>query len=334
MKGRYLAALILGLFLLACVGLGISLAMFPLPQPLTAILYTPTPTPTNTPTPTPTPTSTPTPTATPTPTPEPLAVTLLPHPSQLAQGGTLVIQLKANREVVLTGTLAERSLNFVELDGSYWALAGFPSWSALGQHEVVVEARSALGEAIQVTDVVTVTYTVFPAEIIDIPSDREYLLDPAIVRAERERLARIFGQFGPEKLWQGVLGYPVQPLSITSAYGARRQYDTGPGYHAGVDLDGELGDAVFAAADGRVVLSEFLQVRGGTVILDHGLGVYSCYFHQSDLLVEEGDTVSKAQVIGSMGSTGLSIGSHLHWEIRVGGVAVDPFEWTRRRIIA
>ena len=179
----------------------------------------------------------------------------------------------------------------------------------------------------------TVTYGQFPVEIIDIPSDREFLLDPAIIITERKRLEAIYAQFGLDKLWQGVFGYPVQAPVVTSAYGARRQYDTGPGYHAGADLDGEDGDPVFAAADGAVVLAEFLQVRGGSVIVDHGLGVYSCYNHMSDLVAQDGELVSRGQLVGYMGSTGLSTGTHLHWELRVGGIAIDPFEWTRRRII-
>jgi len=259
---------------------------------------------------------------------------VLSYPSHPGQGGTVAIEVQSNREVDLTGSLADRPLNFVELDGTYWALAGFPSWSALGPQEVVIEGKSALGEVLQVTDTLTVTYTQFPTEVIDVPSDREYLLDAAIIRAEWERVAAIYAQFIPEKLWQDLLGYPVQSLTVTSVYGAIRQYDIGSGCHAGVDLDGETGDAVFAVADGRVVLAEPLQVRGGAVILDHGLGVYSCYFHLSDFAVREEERVSKGQVIGYMGSTGLSTGTHLHWEIRVGGTAVDPFEWTRRRMLA
>jgi murein DD-endopeptidase MepM/ murein hydrolase activator NlpD len=81
------------------------------------------------------------------------------------------------------------------------------------------------------------------------------------------------------------------------------------------------------------VLSELLQVRGNAVVVDHGMGVYSTYCHLSELAVEEGDRVAKAQVIGYLGSTGLSTGTHLHWELRVGGVAVNPFEWTRRRML-
>ncbi len=244
-----------------------------------------------------------------------------------------MIGLRTNREVTLTGSLADERLRFVELDGGYWALEGFPSWSETGPQHIVVEGTSGLGEEVRVTDTLTVTYTQFPTEMIDIPSDREFLLDPAIISAEREQLAKIYAQFTSEKLWDDSFAYPLKSITITSAFGAIRQYDTGFGYHAGVDFDGEVGDAVLAVADGVVVLAEQLQVRGGAVILDHGLGVYSNYFHLSEVALEEGERVSKGQTVGRMGSTGLSTGAHLHWEIRVGGIAVDPFEWTRRKIL-
>ncbi len=331
MRNRPLRIAIVLLLAMAIVGLAGYVALSPLPEPLAAVLFTPTPTATSTATPTPT--STPTPTATPTPTPEPLSVELRVEPMELAQGGTLAIEVQSNREVTLTGTLGELTLDFVELEGSYWALAGFASWAAVGPGQIVVGARSTLGEQVLVTDVVTVTYGQFPSEVIDIPTEREYLLDPEIVREERERLEAIYAQRSSSKLWDDVFGYPVDKLTITSAYGAIRQYDTGPGRHAGVDLDGETGEPAYAAASGRVALSEALQVRGNTVIIDHGLGIYSIYCHLSDLVIQEGEAVSKGQVIGHLGSTGLSTGTHLHWELRVGGVAVDPFEWTRRRIL-
>jgi murein DD-endopeptidase MepM/ murein hydrolase activator NlpD len=260
-------------------------------------------------------------------------MTLILDPPEVGQGGTVVIELQANRAVTLTGSLADRTVNFVELNGSYWALSGFPSWSAVGPQTLVVEGRSALDEVVQVTDTLTITYTQFPTEIVDIPSDREFLLDPAIIWAERQRLAAIYAEFSPDKLWGGVLGYPLQDMAVTSVYGAIRQYDTGPGSHAGVDLDGELGDPVFAVADGLIALAESLQVRGNAVVLNHGLGVYSNYFHMSELAVQEGESVSKGQIIGRMGSSGLSTGAHLHWELRIDSIAVDPFEWTRRRIL-
>jgi hypothetical protein len=331
MKSRPLRVVIGLLLALAIAGLVGYVALSPLPEPLAAILFTPTPTATSTATPTPT--STPTPTATPTPTPEPLSVEMRMEPMELSQGGTVAIQIQSNREVTLTGTLGELPLDFAEVEGSYWALAGFPCWAAVGPSEIVVGASSPLGEEVLVTGVVTVTYGQFPTEVIDIPTEREYLLDPEIIREERERLEAIYAQRSPGKLWDDVFGYPVDNLIITSAYGAIRQYDTGPGRHAGVDLDGETGDAAYAAASGKIALSEALQVRGNSVIIDHGLGVYSVYCHLTDLAVQAGDAVTRGQPIGQLGSTGLSTGTHLHWEVRVGGVAVDPLEWTRRKIL-
>ncbi|MBC7257258.1 MAG: M23 family metallopeptidase, partial [Chloroflexi bacterium] len=93
---------------------------------------------------------------------------------------------------------------------------------------------------------------------------------------------------------------------------------------------GETGDPVQAPAAGIVALAEVLQVRGGTVILDHGAGVLSGYFHLQSIAVREGETVEPGTLLGEIGSTGLSTGSHLHWEMRIGGIAVDPREWLER----
>jgi murein DD-endopeptidase MepM/ murein hydrolase activator NlpD len=80
---------------------------------------------------------------------------------------------------------------------------------------------------------------------------------------------------------------------------------------------------------GTVVLAEPLDVRGQSVIIDHGLGVFSGFWHLSRIDVTVGQKVGKEQVIGLVGNTGLSTGPHLHWEMRVLGVPVDPFQWTQ-----
>ena len=78
------------------------------------------------------------------------------------------------------------------------------------------------------------------------------------------------------------------------------------------------------------MLARALAVHGNTIVLDHGLGVYSLYAHLSTFRVHVGDVVAAGRVLGLSGSTGLSTGPHLHWELHVSGPAVDPFEWTRR----
>lgn len=71
----------------------------------------------------------------------------------------------------------------------------------------------------------------------------------------------------------------------------------------------------------------FFPIKGGLVVLDHGGGVFSLYFHQSHIRVAVGDEVKRGAVIGEVGTTGLSTGPHLHWETRVNEVATNPLEW-------
>ncbi|MFQ6000830.1 MAG: M23 family metallopeptidase, partial [Anaerolineae bacterium] len=83
---------------------------------------------------------------------------------------------------------------------------------------------------------------------------------------------------------------------------------------------------------GRIALAEELTVRGKTVIIDHGLGVHTGYFHLSEIAVVPGQEVERGTLIGYVGSTGLATGAHLHWEMRIGEIGVDPTEWTARAI--
>jgi murein DD-endopeptidase MepM/ murein hydrolase activator NlpD len=114
-------------------------------------------------------------------------------------------------------------------------------------------------------------------------------------------------------------------------YGAGRSYNGGPvtDYHKGTDIVAEEGAPVVAANTGRVAFAGSLSVRGGSVIVDHGAGVFSAYHHLSALAVVEGQLVTKGELVGAVGHTGLAEGPHLHWEIVVRGVEVDALLWTQ-----
>jgi murein DD-endopeptidase MepM/ murein hydrolase activator NlpD len=116
--------------------------------------------------------------------------------------------------------------------------------------------------------------------------------------------------------------------AITSYFGSRRSYGYGFGsYHAGSDFDGLGGEPVLAPADGVVILSEPLVVRGNAILVDHGWGVVSGFWHLSEIAVKVGDRVARGQRIGDLGNTGLSTGAHLHWELWVNGSAVNALSW-------
>ncbi len=153
------------------------------------------------------------------------------------------------------------------------------------------------------------------------------------MEAERKKVNAVFGGLSEQRLWQGAFGFPLAgELRTTAPFGQRRSYNGGPvsSYHAGQDLGADGGTPVYAPAAGTVALAEPLQVRGNVVILDHGLGVFTGFWHLSQINVEAGQTVERGEVVGLVGNTGLSTGPHLHWEMRVLGVPVDPLQWTRQ----
>ena len=119
--------------------------------------------------------------------------------------------------------------------------------------------------------------------------------------------------------------------AVTSPFGERR----GGHRHPGVDLDGNTGDPVVAAAAGRVVVAGSAPAGfhgyGLLVVLDHGGDVQSMYAHLSAVAVHAGDVVAAGQRIGSVGATGEATGSHLHFEVHVGGRLVDPLRWLAGR---
>ncbi len=298
--------------------------------PTPTLTLTPTATATCTPTPTATATATPTPTAT--PTIEPLHLTVNLDPPQVKEGHTLLIKLLANRGITASAALDERRLFFIPGYGGAWALVGIPVGSAGGSHPLQISVTDSFGTSVSLSLNVIVVREDFGTEYIQVPADRVNLLDNRLLREEAQRLNQVFARITPQQFWQGVFIWP-HVGRVTSPFGVRRTYNDGSkGYHGGIDIAGDIGDPVVAANYGRVALAAPLQVHGNTVILDHGWGVYSAYYHLSEILVQEGQQVQQGETIGRLGNTGLSTGAHLHWETRVGGVLVNPLEWTNRPI--
>ncbi len=227
-------------------------------------------------------------------------------------------------------TFNNRRYPLLNQDGMAWGVLGVDAFQEPGAYPVSVDLLAADGavlDSFQTT--LTVVDVAYPVEYITLPPDRAALLDPAIVQEENNRRAATFSVFTVAKLWSGPFIMPVAG-PIGGGYGVGRSYNEAPvvDFHHGTDIIADAGVPVVAANSGRVAFAGALTVRGNSVIIDHGLGVYSAYHHLSQIAVVEGQDVAKGEVVGAVGDTGLATGPHLHWEIIVIGVNVDPLPWT------
>jgi len=143
---------------------------------------------------------------------------------------------------------------------------------------------------------------------------------------EYAQAMKIYGTATPKNYVKSEYIVPMNS-KITSSFGKARIYNsTLNGYHSGTDFRAKIGTPIIASNDGKVVLARDRFYAGNSIIIDHGQGIYTCYYHLSEFKVKEGDMVSKAQVIGLSGDTGRITGPHLHFSVRVGGLQVDPLQ--------
>lgn len=255
------------------------------------------------------------------------------NPLQMSQGGTTVIKVYAQPGIVVRGSLAERNLNFFPQEYGYVALQGIHAMTTPGRYPLALEVELPDGKRFAFSQDVIIQNVNFPYD----PSLNvdPVTIDPAVTEPENELWVSLGVPVTPEKIWDGLFASPV-PADFkecwTSFFGTRRSYNAGPyaSFHSGLDFCGRVGTELYATASGRVVYTDSLIVRGGVVVIDHGWGVYTAYDHLSEILVQPGETVQPGQLIALGGDTGRTTGPHLHWEVWVGGVQVNPVDWLNR----
>ncbi len=175
---------------------------------------------------------------------------------------------------------------------------------------------------------ITVYQANYPVETLSVDPSKVIPPPEALERIEQERIEAetIYRRFTPIRYWNTPFIKPLDTF-ITSLYGAARTYNgTLQSYHGGVDFRARTPIPIQAANDGIVVLAKDRYYAGGTIIIDHGEGIYSCYFHLSRYDVNVGDYVEKGQNIALSGATGRITGPHLHFGIMVHGVQSDPLD--------
>ena len=254
------------------------------------------------------------------------------EPLPLVQGGTEVIRVQTQEGVTLSGALVDMPLHFFLSNNGQVALQGVDALLEPGVYPLLTEATFPDGNKQSFEQMVLVTSGNYLNE--DILLNDPSTIDPAVTEPELQNIEAITAPATPTRFWDGIFTAPaVYPDCFTSRYGTRRTYKVVnseteiPGFHSGLDFCGGEGLQIFAPAAGKVVFAAPLTVRGNATIIDHGWGVYSGFWHQSQLLVNVGDMVGPGQVIGLVGGTGRVTGPHLHWEVWVNGIQVNPLSW-------
>lgn len=261
------------------------------------------------------------------------AITTVAVTPAIMQGRTGHIYVETVRPVAVTAAWMGQPLVFspIHPDGlRQFALIPVDALQEPGAYDLVLSYTTSRGAQVSRTWQITVEDGGYESQQIVVSDDKAAQMTPDAINAEREKVVGIWSQASPILLWQGPFLRPIDPqYATTSPFGTRRDYSVADigNFHAGQDFGAPEGVLVTAPAAGVVVLAEPVTVRGNAVILDHGRGVFTGYWHLSEIKAAVGQQVAAGDVIGIVGNTGLSTGAHLHWEMRVNGVAVDPMQF-------
>jgi murein DD-endopeptidase MepM/ murein hydrolase activator NlpD len=251
------------------------------------------------------------------------------EPVEVFQGGILRIKAWGKD---LTGGRAifpDRDLILARgADGVYAAFWGADLEQRPGVLDFAVEVRNRNEEKWAKRLTAYVKAKEFPKETFSVPPAFDQFDGPTLKRIEKEQAAldRVWKIHSALRLWEGAFVAPVQG-GITSPFGLRRVINgAARAPHTGVDLKAALGAEVIAANHGRVVLQGDFFFSGKSLVVDHGGGLYTAYFHLSEFRAQKNSEVRKGDVIGLAGMTGRVTGPHLHWGARLNGARIDPME--------
>ncbi len=250
------------------------------------------------------------------------------HPSKPRVGDVAWILVKDVAEAAtVEGSVDGKPMTFFPYGGGHAALFGIDLDMKPGTHawrigvvEPGREPRIAQGS-------VKIVRRDFHVERLTVPNTMVDL-DPETERravAESKQMATLYRTITPERLWRGKFTNPLGTTAAGGGFGARRIINGQPrSPHSGSDYSAPRGTPVVAVNAGKVALVAEFFFPGRLVILDHGLGLYTAYFHLDTIAVAEGERVERGQTLGTVGATGRATGPHLHFGAQVAGARVDP----------
>jgi murein DD-endopeptidase MepM/ murein hydrolase activator NlpD len=247
------------------------------------------------------------------------------------QGEVLWVEIPVdNPGANVSGVLLKRKIPFFPLpDGSFAAIVGIDMQDPPGVQELKITVHSSK-KTDHLTYSVTIIKEKYAIQHLKLPKDKVDLDAKTLkrVRLEQKEMADAFQHIGTRPLWDGAFLEPTKG-TVTGRFGSRRVINgQHKRPHSGEDIAAPQGTPVLAINKGTVVATVDHFFSGKGVIIDHGVGLFSMYFHLSKIDVQPGQALNKGDALGKVGATGRATGPHLHWGIRLNGARVNPYALT------
>ncbi len=253
-------------------------------------------------------------------------------PERIKQGGVTVLRTESSTPIrSLRVQVGDRPILTASPEGQtpQSLLIGVDLEQPPGTVLVHAEAVDGSGRVLRGQAPLLILDARFPVQRLSAPRPFVELDAASLERVDREKavLDRLWETLTPERFWRGPFRVPLEGAGPGAGFGERRIINGEPrSPHTGTDYSAPAGAPVLAANAGTVALVADHFFAGRLVILDHGLGLYTMYFHLQESLVQPGRRMERGQPIARVGSTGRATGPHLHWGARLQGARIDPRE--------
>lgn len=249
------------------------------------------------------------------------------QPGTVKPGDPVLVTLEGVK-VTPEGKIGKRALHFYRIKGGFQAITALSVEREPGEVEIKVALPKSIGPEAppELIGIVEVADPHFPSRELKVANKFTEKPPPAVqkrIEEDRAAFAAAFAQPFRARVFEHNFAWPRPPL-VTAPFGDLRLFNgKKQSQHYGTDLDGKVGEPIFASNDGVVVMARDCYASGNTVLLFHGASLYTAYFHMSEIRVKEGDTVQQGALLGLVGKTGRVTGPHLHWGVKIEGMYVD-----------
>jgi murein DD-endopeptidase MepM/ murein hydrolase activator NlpD len=257
-----------------------------------------------------------------------------PKPLEVQQGEVLEVTVKGADLAVVEGQIGNEKIYFYRNgQNTFSAIIGADVDAKPAASKLLLKTISASGSERYREIAFKIKAKVFRKESFNVPPSFDHITPETLeeIRREQAAFARVFAAPSPDRMWDGPFVRPVPHDASASSFGFRRIINGIPrAPHTGTDLSSPVGTEVVASNHGRAVLVGNFYFAGGSVVLDHGGGLFTMYFHLSAFRVDEGAMVKKGEVVALTGATGRVTGPHLHWGARLLNARVDPLQLLKK----